>query len=65
VAVRPIRFRSTKTIEAITGAGEDGQIGDGKIFVLDLESVPCASASAKRRCGDLNPHNRNVPYGQS
>ena len=26
-----------KTIEAITGAAKTGQIGDGKIFVLDLE----------------------------
>ena len=28
-----------KTIEAITGAAKTGQIGDGKIFVLDLESA--------------------------
>ena len=26
-----------KVIEAITGAAKTGQIGDGKIFVLDLE----------------------------
>ena len=28
-----------KTIGAITGAAKTGQIGDGKIFVLDLESA--------------------------
>jgi nitrogen regulatory protein P-II 2 len=28
-----------KTIAAITGAAKTGQIGDGKIFVLDLESA--------------------------
>jgi nitrogen regulatory protein P-II 2 len=28
-----------KTIEAITGAAKTGQIGDGKFFVLDLESA--------------------------
>jgi nitrogen regulatory protein P-II 2 len=28
-----------KTVEAITGAAKTGQIGDGKIFVLDLESA--------------------------
>jgi nitrogen regulatory protein P-II 2 len=28
-----------KTIEAITGAAKTGQIGDGKIFVLELESA--------------------------
>ena len=28
-----------KAIEAITGAAKTGQIGDGKIFVLDLESA--------------------------
>ena len=28
-----------KTIDAITGAAKTGQIGDGKIFVLDLESA--------------------------
>jgi nitrogen regulatory protein P-II 2 len=28
-----------KTISAITGAAKTGQIGDGKIFVLDLESA--------------------------
>jgi nitrogen regulatory protein P-II 2 len=28
-----------KTIEAITGAAKTGQIGDGKIFVLDLDSA--------------------------
>lgn len=27
------------TIEAITAGGRTGQIGDGKIFVLDLEGV--------------------------
>ena len=26
-----------KTVEAITGAAKTGQIGDGKIFVLDLD----------------------------
>jgi nitrogen regulatory protein P-II 2 len=29
----------TKAIGAITGAAKTGQIGDGKIFVLDLESA--------------------------
>jgi nitrogen regulatory protein P-II 2 len=28
-----------KTVDAITGAAKTGQIGDGKIFVLDLESA--------------------------
>jgi nitrogen regulatory protein P-II 2 len=28
-----------KVIEAITAAAKTGQIGDGKIFVLDLESA--------------------------
>jgi nitrogen regulatory protein P-II 2 len=28
-----------KVIEAITGAAKTGQIGDGKIFVVDLESA--------------------------
>jgi nitrogen regulatory protein P-II 2 len=28
-----------KVIEAITGAAKTGQIGDGKIFVLNLESA--------------------------
>jgi nitrogen regulatory protein P-II 2 len=28
-----------KTIDAITGAAKTGQIGDGKIFVVDLESA--------------------------
>ena len=28
-----------KTIDAITGAAKTGEIGDGKIFVLDLERV--------------------------
>ena len=28
-----------KTIDAITGAAKTGQIGDGKIFVLDLENA--------------------------
>jgi len=28
-----------KTIDAITGAAKTGQIGDGQIFVLDLESA--------------------------
>jgi nitrogen regulatory protein P-II 2 len=28
-----------KTIDTITGAAKTGQIGDGKIFVLDLESA--------------------------
>ncbi len=28
-----------KTIEAIASAGKTGQIGDGKIFVCDLEQV--------------------------
>jgi nitrogen regulatory protein P-II 2 len=28
-----------KTVEAITGAAKTGQIGDGKIFVLDLQSA--------------------------
>jgi nitrogen regulatory protein P-II 2 len=28
-----------KAIEAITGAAKTGQIGDGKIFVLDLETA--------------------------
>jgi len=28
-----------KTVAAITGAAKTGQIGDGKIFVLDLESA--------------------------
>jgi nitrogen regulatory protein P-II 2 len=28
-----------KTIDAITGAAKTGPIGDGKIFVLDLESA--------------------------
>src|SRR6202050_1790778 len=28
-----------KTVEAITGAAKTGQIGDGKIFVLDLETA--------------------------
>ena len=35
-----------KTIEAITGAAKTGQIGDGKIFVLDLDRR-CASAPAR------------------
>ena len=29
--------RADKVVEAITGAAKTGQIGDGKIFVLDLE----------------------------
>jgi nitrogen regulatory protein P-II 2 len=28
-----------KTLEAVTGAAKTGQIGDGKIFVLDLETA--------------------------
>jgi nitrogen regulatory protein P-II 2 len=28
-----------KTVEAITGAANTGQIGDGKLFVLDLETA--------------------------
>jgi nitrogen regulatory protein P-II 2 len=28
-----------KVIEAITGAAKTGQIGDGKIFVINLESA--------------------------
>ncbi len=28
-----------KVVEAITGAANSGQIGDGKIFVLDLQEV--------------------------
>ena len=28
-----------KTVDAITGTAKTGQIGDGKIFVLDLESA--------------------------
>jgi nitrogen regulatory protein P-II 2 len=28
-----------KTVEAITGAAKTGQIGDGKLFVLDLETA--------------------------
>ena len=28
-----------KTIDAITGAAKTGEIGDGKIFVFDLESA--------------------------
>ena len=28
-----------KTVDAITSAAKTGQIGDGKIFVLDLESA--------------------------
>jgi nitrogen regulatory protein P-II 2 len=28
-----------KTVDAIIGAAKTGQIGDGKIFVLDLESA--------------------------
>ncbi|MBV8422786.1 MAG: P-II family nitrogen regulator, partial [Hyphomicrobiales bacterium] len=28
-----------KAVEAITGAAKTGQIGDGKIFVLDLETA--------------------------
>jgi nitrogen regulatory protein P-II 2 len=28
-----------KTVEAITGAAKTGQIGDGKIFVLDLQTA--------------------------
>lgn len=28
-----------KTVEAITGAANTGKIGDGKIFVLDLEQA--------------------------
>jgi nitrogen regulatory protein P-II 2 len=28
-----------KAVEAITGAAKTGQIGDGKIFVLDLEAA--------------------------
>jgi nitrogen regulatory protein P-II 2 len=31
--------RVDKAIEAITGAAKTGQIGDGKIFVLDLETA--------------------------
>lgn len=30
---------AAKVIEAITNAANSGQIGDGKIFVLDLEEV--------------------------
>jgi nitrogen regulatory protein P-II 2 len=29
--------RSAKTVEAITASARTGQIGDGKIFVMDLE----------------------------
>ena len=28
-----------RTIEAITAAAKTGQIGDGKIFVLDIENA--------------------------
>src|SRR5207237_519762 len=28
-----------KTIEAITGAAKTGEIGDGKIFILDLDTA--------------------------
>ena len=28
-----------KTIDAIAGAAKTGEIGDGKVFVLDLERV--------------------------
>ena len=35
-----------KTIDTITTAAKTGQIGDGKIFVLTLDT-PCASAPAK------------------
>jgi nitrogen regulatory protein P-II 2 len=41
--IKPFKLDETdqvdKTIEAITGAAKTGQIGDGKIFVLDLESA--------------------------
>ena len=30
---------AAKVVEAITGAANSGQIGDGKIFVFDLEEV--------------------------
>jgi nitrogen regulatory protein P-II 2 len=29
--------RATKTVEAITATARTGQIGDGKIFVMDIE----------------------------
>ncbi len=40
--------RLEQVVEAITGAARSGQIGDGKIFVTDLESV------VRIRTGDQN-----------
>jgi len=33
------KAEAAKVVEAITNAANSGQIGDGKIFVLDLEEV--------------------------
>ena len=51
-----------KTIEAITGAAKTGQIGDGKIFVLDLESAVRIRTGETDAAAHLNPH--LIVYGQ-
>jgi nitrogen regulatory protein P-II 2 len=39
IEVAVVTDQVNKTIDAITGAAKTGQIGDGKIFVLDVESA--------------------------
>jgi nitrogen regulatory protein P-II 2 len=39
IEVAVVTDQVNKTIDAITGAAKTGQIGDGKIFVLDFESA--------------------------
>jgi len=43
-------------------AAKTGQIGDGKIFVLDLESAVRIRTGGNRRCGDLT--RTYIVYGQ-
>jgi nitrogen regulatory protein PII len=38
----------------MVGAAKTGQIGDGKILVVDLESAVRIRTGENRRCGDLN-----------
>ena len=39
VEVAVAKDRASKVIDAISGAAKTGQIGDGKIFVFDLDEV--------------------------
>ncbi len=45
-----------KIIEAITSAAKTGQIGDGKIFVLESRPGRAHPHRRNRRRGALNPH---------